>query len=53
MRDDIDNLLKQYLPLDGNQGVSKNGGKTPGTETNTNLRLIGSLDDSAGEPADL
>ena len=63
MRDDIDSLLKQYLPLDGQQGLSnggaaKNGARSPNSQAverqnpNQNLRLIGNLD-SADEPTDL
>lgn len=62
MRDDIDSLLKQYLPLDGQQGLNgpglKNGARSPGSQAverqnpNQNLRLIGNLD-SADEPTDL
>lgn len=60
MRDDIDSLLKQYLPLEGSSAgasTSANGGKhaSPNgrTEPNTNLRLIGNLDTTSDEPTDL
>ena len=57
MRDDIDSLLKQYLPLDNN-GMSgaKHGagnGAAANREVNTNLRLIGNLDSAGDEPTDL
>lgn len=53
MRDDIDSLLKQYLPLDGASTVgngksSINSSRDP----NANLRLINNLD-STDEPSDL
>lgn len=56
MKDDIDSLLKQYLPLDG-ASASSNGklmGSSPagGRDNHSNLRLIGHLD-SADEPTDL
>jgi hypothetical protein len=55
MRDDIDSLLKQYLPLDGTQGAgaSSNGkhAASPGSGRDQ-LRLIGNLDTS-DEPTDL
>lgn len=50
MRDDIDSLLKQYLPLDA--GTSVNGGHSAGGAEHSNLRLIGNLE-SADEPTDL
>lgn len=58
MRDDIDSLLKQYLPLDGQAGLNgssaaKSGTRSPTAQNpNQNLRLIGNLD-SADEPTDL
>jgi len=54
MRDDIDSLLKQYLPMSDQEALAGTNGKTAGAarEQHSNLRLIGNLDTS-DEPTDL
>jgi hypothetical protein len=55
MRDEVNDLLAQYLPLDGAAGIGNSAanGKQKPRDTTSNLRLIGNLDSAGDEPTDL
>ena len=56
MKDDIDSLLNQYLPLDGaTSSMSSSSRSNARMEGHPELRLIGGLENgsSADEPSDL